>query len=534
VITVKPGESYDELRKRFRWRLPPRFNIGADVCRPGRAGQPAIIATDGTDVTDVVSFGRLDEDSNRLANALARAGVRAGDRVAIVLPQRLETALAHVAVYKLGAIAVPLSILFGPDALELRLRDSGTTFVIGEREQLETIASIGYDMPVMDVDRDLPVALELGSSRFVAAATRPDTPAVLIYTSGTTGPPKGALHAHRVLLGHLPGVELHHDLFPQAGDRLWTPADWAWIGGLFDVLLPSLHHGVPVVAFRGQRFDPDHAFRLIERLEVRNLFLPPTALRVMRQASSRPAKLRSVGSGGETLGAELVEWGRRQLGVTINEFYGQTEANLLVSNCSALSPVRAGRMGKAVPGHDVRIIDGEISVRAEGDPVVFLGYWKNEGATAEKIVDGWLRTGDLGELDDDGSFRFIGRRDDVISSSGYRIGPGEIEDCLMRHPAVSMAAVVGVPDELRGELVKAFVVLAPSVGPSDELKHELKSHVRSRLAAYEYPRLIEFLDRLPLTTTGKVKRGDLRHRERGDDEVPDSPEPRRAGTEIAR
>jgi acetyl-CoA synthetase len=384
--------------------------------------------------------------------------------------------------------------------------------MIGERQALETATAAGFDLPTIDVDRDLPTALERGSARFRATETGPDTPAVLIYTSGTTGPPKGALHAHRLLLGHLPGVELHHNLFPQPGDRLWTPADWAWIGGLFDALLPALHHGVPVVAFRTEKFDPERAFHLIDQLEVRNLFLPPTALRMMRQVNSRPLRVRSVGSGGETLGHELIDWGKKQLGVTINEFYGQTEANLVVGNCSTLAPVRPGWMGKAVPGHDVTVIDGEIAVRANGDPVAFLGYWQNEPATAEKVVDGWIRTGDLGEMDDDGSFRFIGRADDVISSGGYRIGPGEIEDCLGRHPAVAMAAVVGVPDEVRGEIVKAYIVPAQGVDASSDLERELQAFVRSQLAAYEYPRCIEFLHDLPMTTTGKIRRGELRQR----------------------
>jgi acetyl-CoA synthetase len=515
VIDYEPGQTYEQLRQAFRWKLPPRYNIGADVSNRARGRDPAIISTDGDRVTGITSFAALHEQSNRFANALRANGVRPQDRVAIVLPQRVETAIAHVALYKLGAIAVPLSILFGPEALQTRLADSGASLVIGERRALETAAEAGFDLPMIDVDRELPQTLARGSRAFAPAETAPDTPAVLIYTSGTTGPPKGALHAHRLLLGHLPGVELHHNLFPQPGDRLWTPADWAWIGGLFDALLPALHHGVPVVAFRAEKFDPERTFHLIDRLDVRNVFMPPTALRMMKQATGGQVRLRSVSSGGETLGHELLEWGRNKLGVTINEFYGQTEANLVIGNCSALDPVRPGRMGKAVPGHDVTIIDGEIAIRVDGDPVVFLGYWGNESATAEKVVDGWLRTGDLGEVDDEGSFRFVGRADDVISSGGYRIGPGEIEDCLTRHPAVAIAAVVGVPDVLRGEIVKAYVVAAEGVAAPDELERELQEFVRKQLAAYEYPRLIEFVDELPLTTTGKIRRAELRRRAAG-------------------
>jgi acetyl-CoA synthetase len=276
--------------------------------------------------------------------------------------------------------------------------------------------------------------------------------------------------------------------------------------------MPALHHGCPVVAYRAEKFDPEQTFGVIARLGVRNLFLPPTALRMMRGVPHAKVPLRSVASGGETLGADLLEWGRETFGVTINEFYGQTEANVLITNCSDLWPVRPGRMGKAVPGHDVKIIDGEIAVRAAGDPVVFLSYWQNPEATAAKVPDGWLRTGDMAEQDGDGSFRFVGRKDDVISSGGYRIGPGEVEGCLACHPSVALAAVVGVPDALRGEIVKAFVVPAPGVNPSPELASELQAFVKGRLAAYEYPRQIEFLESLPLTSTGKIRRGVLRER----------------------
>jgi acetyl-CoA synthetase len=287
---------------------------------------------------------------------------------------------------------------------------------------------------------------------------------LIIYTSGTTGQPKGALHAHRVLLGHLPGVEMSHDFLPQPGDRIWTPADWAWIGGLLDVLLPALHHGVPVVSKRFTKFTAEAAFGLIRRYEIRNAFLPPTALKIMRAATDpaqgRQVEMRSVASGGETLGAELLDWGRKVLGVTINEFYGQTECNMIVSSCGAIMDAVPGVMGQPVPGHELEVIDasgqpapqgetGMIAVKRP-DPVMFLGYWQNEDATRAKFIGDWLVTGDQGQREPDGRIRFVGRDDDVINSAGYRIGPGEIEDCLMRHPAVEMAAVVGKPDEQRG------------------------------------------------------------------------------------
>ena len=501
---------YDQLRAGFSWELPARYNLGVDVADRQPRNAEAIISTDGRRVTRVTTFGELADTSNRLANALAGLGVRAGDRIGIILPQRVETAVTHIAAYKLGAIAVPLSILFGPEAIETRLRDADPAAVIAEADALEKVRELGLSPRLIDVDRDWEKLVAEGSAQFEAAPTGPDSPALIIYTSGTTGPPKGALHGHRILPGHLPGVELSHDFFPQQGDVFWTPADWAWIGGLFDVLMPALHHGRPVVAFRAPRFDPEQAFELIAHLGVRNLFLPPTALRLMRQTAGSQARVRSVASGGESLNEDLVDWGRERFGVTINEFYGQTEANVLVSNCSELWPVRPGWMGKACPGHDVQIIDGEISVRAENDPVVFLGYWNNPRATAEKVRDGWLRTGDLGEMGDDGSLRFIGRADDVISSGGYRIGPGEVEATLVRHPAVAMAAVIGAPDPVRGQVVKAFVVPAAGVEPSDALAAELQAFVKNRLAAYEYPRQIVFIDELPMTTTGKIRRTALR------------------------
>jgi len=517
MSTLRPSggslPSYAELRDAFRWRLPATYNIGVEVSdrQPGDA--PAILVTDGRELTRTTTFGELTDNSNRLANALSTLGVTQGERVAIVLSQRVETALAHIAVYKLGAIAVPLSAQFGPDALEIRLRDADPRVVVGEAGALERIESIGTDAALVDVDRELAGLLAEASPRLAPVATTPDTPALLVYTSGTTGPPKGALHGHRVLAGHMPGFELSHDFFPQPGDRIWTPADWAWLGGLYDVLMPALARGTPVVAYRARRFDPEQAFDLMARFEVRNVFMPATALRMMRRSEgSSTVNLRTLASGGETVGEETAAWCAERLGVRLNEFYGQTEANLLTGNCVAW-PAKPGLMGLPYPGHDIRLVDGEIAVRTEGNPVTFLGYWRNAEATAAKVRDGWLLTGDLAEADDEGYLRFVGRADDLISSGGYRIGPGEIEDCLIRHPAVALAAAIGVPDETRGEVVKAFVVPVPGVTPTDALTAELQGWVRERLAPYEVPRALEFVEELPLTVTGKIRRNELRRRE---------------------
>jgi acetyl-CoA synthetase len=533
------AESYAALVSKFSWQVPARYNIGFDVCDRWAAREPDRVALTFVGADNRArdySYGDLRAWSNRLANLLGDLGVRQGDRVAVLLPQAPETAIGHIGIYKLGAIAVPLFALFGPEALQYRLANSGAKAVITNRDGAGKLSGIRDGLPalthVLCVDDaapgclDLAAALEGQSTDFNPADTAADDPAVIIYTSGTTGQPKGALHAHRVLLGHLPGVEMSHDLLPQPGDRIWTPADWAWIGGLLDVLLPALHHGVPVVARRFEKFSGEAAFQLIQDFGIRNAFLPPTALKIMR-AVPDPEKrwrlhMRSIASGGETLGAELIEWGRRVFGLTINEFYGQTECNMIVSSCATLMPARPGIMGRAVPGHRLAIVDdrgamvpqgtlGNIAVRRP-DPVMFLEYWRNPDATRAKFAGDWLLTGDTGLMDGEGWIKFVGRDDDVITSAGYRIGPGEIEDCLLGHPAVRLAGVIGKPDLERTEIVKAYVVLKEGEAPSETLARNIQAHVKTRLAAHEYPREIAFVSALPMTTTGKIIRRELRAR----------------------
>lgn len=536
---LQRARDYATLRRAFSWRIPRRYNIGVDVCdRHAPGNPPALIHVHEGGRVDRYGFADIKQLSNRLANGLGALGVARGDRIGILLPQAPETAIAHVATYKMGAIALPLFTLFGPDALRYRLVDSGARVVITDAASADKLMDIRADLPELEHivtigDRRVSGAhafddLIAGArDTFSPVDTAADDPALIIYTSGTTGNPKGALHAHRVLLGHLPGVELPHNFFPQPDDLFWTPADWAWIGGLIDVLLPAWHHGVPVVAHRARKFDPEQAFALIARHHVRNAFLPPTALKLMRQVDDPRARhdfrMRSIGSGGETLGQELTSWARVTFGLTVNEFYGQTECNLVVGNCSELMDVRPGSMGRAIPGHEVAIVDDDGSPVADGetgniavkrpDPVMFLEYWRNPTATTDKFVGDWLLTGDLGRRDADGYFWFMGRTDDVITSAGYRIGPAEIEDCLLKHPAVAMAAVVGSPDPLRTEIVKAFVVPRAGVAASAALADEIKAFVRDRLAAYEYPREIEFTDGLPMTATGKIVRRTLKQRE---------------------
>ncbi|MEW6261988.1 MAG: acyl-CoA synthetase [Thermodesulfobacteriota bacterium] len=534
------GGSYDEVYESFKWKVPRFYNIGVDVCDKwaGQRYRLALIYENEKGRTDKYTFWELKRLSNRLANGLAAHGLGRGDRVGILLPQSPETALAHVAVYKIGAIAVPLFTLFGPDALEYRLADSGAKAIITDAANLEKVLQIKDNLPELRLIistkgqakspiKNFQRLLEKASDDFAPVKTRADDPALIIYTSGTTGPPKGALHAHRVVLGHLPGVEFFHDFFPQEDDVYWTPADWAWIGGLIDVLLPSWHHGVPVVAYRFKKFDPEQAFYFLAKYGVRNVFMPPTALKMMRQVQKPRQRydyhLRTIGSGGETLGEGLMAWGRETLDLTINEFYGQTEVNLVVGNCGRVMAAKPGSMGRPIPGHVVAVVDGEGRVPPPGqvgevavrrpDPVMFLEYWRNPEATRNKFIDDWCLTGDTARQDEEGYLWFVGRQDDVINSAGYRIGPGEIEDCLIKHQAVALAAVIGKPDELRGEIVKALVVLKPEVKPNPGLKEEIQDFVKARLAAHEYPREIEFIPELPLTATGKIMRKELRKRE---------------------
>ena len=542
--TVLPdARDYAAVYGQFRWQIPRHFNIGAAVCDAWAAREPARTAIihfhpDGR--RDDVSYGWLREHSNRLANTLAAHGIGRGDRVALLLPQMPEVAAIHIAIYKLGAVALPLAMLFGVDAISYRLKDAGAKALITNTQGLAKISGLRAELSALslilsldgagdgggDGAQDFHATIARASDQFAPATTSADDPAMMIYTSGTTGPPKGALEPHRVLLGHLPGVEYVHEFFPQAGDCMWTPADWAWAGGLLNILLPGLYYGVPVVARKFDKFEPEEAFALMAHAGVRNAFIPPTALRMLRAAKNPRGRhniaLRTVGSGGESLGAETYEWGKDALGLVINEFYGQTECNKILAACNAIGVSKAGAIGKPVPGHRVAVIKldgslcaigepGQIAVQRP-DPVMFLKYWNRDDATRDKFIGDWMTTGDQGVVDDEGYVTFVGRDDDVITSAGYRIGPGEIEDCLIAHPAVALAAAIGKPDALRTEIVKAFIVLKQGVARSDQLAAEIQDFVKTRLSAHEYPREIAFIDELPMTTTGKVIRRLLREK----------------------
>lgn len=541
-------DDYDALYQGFHWHVPPDFNI-AQLCCIRWAGDPQRIAIhyeDDAGNAASLTYADLLRDAKRLAQAMHRHGVTRGDRVAIVLPQRPETAVAHIACHLIGAVAMPLSILFGPEALAYRLQDSAATMAIVDQAAIAALNDVRRDCPSLkrilgiECDGELDWTSELAASdgNLEAVPTSPHDPAILIYTSGTTGAPKGALLPQSALLGNLTGFVASQNWFPQQGDVFWSPADWAWTGGLMDALLPSLYFGMPIVGYRG-RFSAETAFRLMEKYGVTNTFLFPTALKMMMKAIPAPRehyrlRLRAIMSAGEAVGDAVFHWVQDALGVTVNEMFGQTEMNYIVGNSAGRWPARPGSMGRPYPGHRVAVVDddgnpvapgvvGEVAlhrtdIHGHPDPVFFLGYWNNPQATAAKYSGDWCRTGDLASSDADGYLWYQGRADDMFKAAGYRIGPSEIENCLVKHPSVVNAAVVPKPDPERGNIVKAFIVLAENAGIADEagrqrLVAELQEHVRGKLAPYEYPKEIEFLDALPMTTTGKVQRRILRERE---------------------
>ncbi len=527
---------YGKLWSEFKWDIPANYNMGVAASRFGREDPERIALYYENDLGTIASytFGQVLKDSNRLANALVGLGVKPGDRVGIVLPQRVEAGVAHIAVYLAGAVSLPLSVMFGEEALEYRLQDSGASVIITDgphRELMESLRSSCPDLKTIidcDDNKKEGYASLLASSKDACHAcnTKSEDPAFLIYTSGTTGPPKGALGAHRCLLGNLTGFELSQNFFPMQQDVFWTPADWAWTGGLLDGLLPSWCYGVPLLAYEAKGFDPERICQLLEKYKVTNGFIPPTALKMLRQVENIDRfdfNFRAIMSAGETLGAEIYQWARTQFEVDVNEMCGQTEFNYIVGNCSALFDVKPGSMGKAYPGHRVDPVDADGNVMPVGetgelaahrdDPVMFLGYWNNKAATESKYRGDYWGLGDLCYRDEDGYLWFLGRDDDVISTAGYRVGPGEVEDSLLKHSAVAQCAVIGVEDKLRGQVIKAFVVLAANVEATESLATDIQQFVKSRLAAHEYPRLIEFIDELPMTTTGKVRRVALRQRD---------------------
>jgi acetyl-CoA synthetase len=556
-------DTHGRLHRAFRWRVPERFGFFEACCARWARRTPealALVCESERGAPTRHTYAQLHATALKLAAALAALGIGRGERVAIVMPQRFETAAAHMGVSALGAVAMPLSMLFGPEALQYRLADSGARAAIVDESAIDSLLAAARACPALehvvavgeaagrgtlDWDRALGAA---SLAPVQPAALQADEPAALIYTSGTTGPPKGALIPQRALIGNLSGFVCSQDWFPQRSGAFWSPADWAWTGGLMDALLPTLYFGRPIVGFNG-RFAPETAFELMARHGVTHSFLFPTALKAMMKAvpqgrSRHPSlALRTVMSAGESVGDAVFGYCREALGVTLNEMFGQTEINYIVGNCGryvdvrgrehAGWPARPGSMGRPYPGHRVALIDeqgrelpsgeaGDVAVHrrdihGDPDPVFFLGYWKREDATRAKFTgdptDSWCRTGDMAVRDEEGYLWYQGRSDDMFKAAGYRIGPSEVENCLVKHPAVANAAVVPKPDAERGAVVKAYVVLAPGHRGDAALVAQLQQHVRERLAPYEYPKEIEFIEALPMTTTGKVQRRVLREQE---------------------
>lgn len=542
-------ESYEHLTESFEWQIPDEFNVVSYICDRWAREHPDRVALqikDDPRGQGEYTFGELHAAANQLANYFDAQGIERGDRIGINVPQKPEAVIGHLAAWKLGAVTVPLSTLFGTEGLHYRLADCSATACLVDESTIDVYRSVQDDLPdlttvltVGDIEpseAETPfwTALDGHSEQFDTVTTSPEDDLTIFYTSGTTGDPKGVRHAHRMLLGHLPLFEtwfLHLELTED--DVYWTPAAWTWMGGLGIVVLPAMFYGMPTVGLNEQ-FSPEDVFELIETYEITNFWIPPTALRMMMQEDEAAEQhnvstVRAITSGGESLGKTIIDWVNDTFeGATVHEGYGQTEANMVVGGCEALGALKPGKIGKAAPGQDIAILDpdtaeptvetgevGEIGIRYEDNPVCLKEYWKKPEKTEAKVQNGWLLTEDLGTLDEDGYLEFVSRKDDVIISAGYRLGPEEIEDSLAGHDAVADAGVIGIPDEERGEVPKAYIQLADGYDPSDELADELQQYVKDKLAKYEYPHELEFIDELPKTATGKIRRTDLEARHEG-------------------
>ncbi|ARS90721.1 acyl-CoA synthetase [Natrarchaeobaculum aegyptiacum] len=552
--TVMPAfDDYEQAREAFAWDLPESFNPAVDFLRKHEDTSRTALRYEGPDGLETYSFDDLDDRSDRLAAALAELGVEPGDRVGVVVPQKPQNPITHLANWKVGAVSVPLTRLFGRDAIQYRLADSEATAVVVDPSVRETVDAVRSECPALEH------VIELGNSESVAGAgdeqdgatthafadlvsrhepgfdvhdATPETPSAIMYTSGSTGPPKGVLHSHALWLGRAAAAFNYFDQGLAEGEAtLWTPADWAWGAALGGTLFAAWHHGCTVVGWPREGFDPDDVYELMERHGVTKAFMPPTALRMLMGVDDPEAEydlaLETFASAGEPLTSEVVEWVAETFAeVAINDFYGQTELNLVVGNSDTWFETRPGSMGRPLPGYDVRVLDpetledvetgevGELAVRPGDRRVFFDEYWGLPEKTAAKQTDErWFRTGDLVERDADGYLWFVSRADDVILTSGYRVGPMEVEEAILQHPAAEQAGVVGVPDETRGEAIKAFVQPAGDDYEPDTLREEIRDLVRDRLAEYEYPQYVEFVDELPTTTTGKIRRKTLRERD---------------------
>jgi acetyl-CoA synthetase len=512
-------DRYAEIRAQHEWRVPDRYNIAADCCEKHPREKLAMVHERFDGHVRELTWGELQDLSNQAAHLLESHGVGRGDRVAVVLPPTPETAAIFFGTWKLGALLLSMSVLYGDDGIAHRLDDSEPRVLVTDAANAPRFAASGVPVLVLT-----PELLAEHPAAHGTVDTAADDPAQLYYTSGTTGLAKGIVHAHRYLLAHEEFVYCHE---VEEGERFHGMGEWAWAAGIAPLLGPWRLGAVQCVYQREGGFDPQKQLDFLSRHEVTNVFTTPTAMRAMMAVDGAgrryPCRFRRVCSAGEPLNPEAIRWFRDQYGVTVLDYYGLTESYPLVANFPWME-VREGSMGRPMPGWDVRILDedenevapgerGEICLRARSNPHYPLGYWRNDDAARETFGGDWFHTKDAATADEDGYIWYAGRADDVIISAGYRIGPFEVESICIEHPAVREAAAVASPDERRGAVVKAFVVLAAGYEPSDELADEISQFVRRRLSQYAYPRKIEFVDDLPKTLTGKIRRIELRERE---------------------
>lgn len=535
-IDLSQYDSYEEAYEQFEWDIPETFNMADAICgrwaeRTDGKRRVAVFYEDENGVQETYTFWQTQRIANKVSNVLADAGVECGTRVGIILPQRPETLFANLGVLQMGAVSVPLSVLYGSEGLRYRLDHSQTQVAIVDRQRANLLADLRDDLDDLetvitiddpdDIDgQSWEGGMETASPQFETAQTAAEDSAYIIYTSGTTGKPKGAHHAHRKLLGYIPGWQMIND-FPGEEAVHYTPAGWSWVGGLFAVVWGAWYHGQPVVGYGGQ-FDPENAYGILERYGVTNPLLTATMIRMLKQVdhTAYDLDIQVVPSGGEKVTKDIFGFVESEWDALVNEIYGQTECNFLVGTNHRLMDVNREASGKPCPGHEVAIVDaetgeqrkpgeiGHIAVKRP-DTSMLLDYWDQPELTENLFVGDWMKTGDAGSYDEGGYIYYEGRADDVIITSGYRVSPLEVEDCLREHEAVNDAVVVGMEDEERGAIVKAFVKPEPGVDPSDELVADIQTFVGEREAAYKYPREVEFVDEFPTTVSGKIQRHKL-------------------------
>ena len=532
--------NYEQIYKNFKWDIPEQFNFGFDIIDKwaGRRNKLALVSIDGSgDHAAKHTFKELSLLSSKFANVLKKQGIKKGDRVLVMLPQIPEWYIVVLGSIKLGAIFMPTPTLSTPEDIEYRIKMSEATAAITGSEFATRFESVKHHCPSLRslilIDGNEHGWLNYQSEMLAASAAfeRPKImstdPMLIFFTSGTTGHPKMVLHAHSYALAHLVTAKYIHNL--QSADLHWTIADTGWAKTAWGRLFGQWILGAAVVQYdvRG-KFEPRTALQALERYGVTTFCAPPTIYRMFLLENLKDyklSKLRHCVSAGEALGAETIRDWKLATGLEIYDCYGQTESVCLIGNYKFM-PVKIGAMGKPTPGHIVSVVDdegnelspgnpGNIAVKIKPDypPGLLREYWRNPGEMSRAFRGEWYYTGDLAYKDNDGYLWFVGRGDDVIKSSGYRIGPVEVESVLEKHPAVAESAVIGAPDKVRGQIVKAFIVLAPGYKSSSELTEELQELVKQHTAPYKYPREVEYLSELPKTVSGKILRSKLREQE---------------------